>query len=158
MKKILLPILLISILGCSKSEQAIRSTIAIEESAKRYQQNVEKLVESLIADLKFNLQSEADNLYVDAVKSITKSDGTVDANNHQLLMNKKVEHYKNAELIAIETRNKLIAANVDIENLLQYTKTMQEYFKQRTNVAAMLNESSTKMISTLDSLIKKKEK
>lgn len=141
--------------GCS-STQAARATVAMEESAINYRRNMGRVVEAFIADYKVKAQAEADALADAAIKAETGADGKVNPNNIRIIYEIKAEKYSIIERVAIGMRAKLIAADQDIEHLLQYSKALKEYFNQSTSTAQLLNQSSQQVIDLLDSFIQKK--
>lgn len=139
--------------GCFKSTQASRSTEAAEMSALRYQENVHSLVEAFIKDYRTTATREANRLYNEAKASITNADGTASAKNLEVISNQRIEHFKDIELTCATMREKLIAADRDIEHLLKYTAALKDYFNKRTEAAELLNKGTDQTIKILDSLI-----
>lgn len=159
MKKILVTcFILIFTGGCYKSEQAIRSSVHAEQSILSYQKNVHRIVEAFIEDYRTAAVEKANTLYQDALASITKPDGTANVQNVNVLSQQRARHLMQIEENCIEMRKKLIAADIDAVNALEYSRALQQYFKQQTDTATLLNQSSDTVIKTLDLFVNKEKR
>jgi hypothetical protein len=75
----------------------------------------------------------------------------------QIILQKKMEHYAAIERQIIDMRTQIAGAHQDMDHLLRYSEALQQYFKTRSDTAAVLNQSSQQLIQTLDSFVKTKK-
>jgi len=150
---------LVCFTGCYRSNAAQNVNAAMEASAISYQKNMERVLEGFITDYRTQAQAKADELAADAIKAeVDPLTGKASAKNLQIILEKKVEQYALIEQRIVDMRKKIIAANVDIDHLLQYSASLKEYFKQRNNAAELLNQSSETTVKLLDQFVKAKPK
>jgi hypothetical protein len=142
--------------GCSYT-QAGRTIDSINACALANQQKRDAIDEGFIADYRTNARAQADALADAALKAETDAAGKASAKNIQLVLEKKAEHYALIEATVVSMRMKIIAANLDMANLLSYNAQLKNYFKQQADNGQLLNSSSTQIVGMLSTFLQGKK-
>lgn len=145
--------------GCfgTRSEAASKANEGIEASAINFAKNRDKIDEGFLQLYREMSQAKADELAEAALKAEVKIDGTANVQNVKLILEKKAEHYALIEEQVVAMRRKILEADPDMENLLEYSKGLRTYFKQRASTGELLNKSGEQVSSMLAQFLGKKK-
>jgi hypothetical protein len=137
--------------GCA-SKQPAAENVAVQAqlSLLNYQRNMTAIFEAMLADYRTKAIAEADALANAAIKAETDKDGKANVANITLIEQKRLDHYKQIELVCVGLRAKFIAASKDAENAAQYMTGLKDYFAHTTSTAETFQTSSTAAIALID--------
>lgn len=154
MKKFL--IILPLLLGACHSEQATRAVVSMELATINYSKNMNIIVEKFIDDFRTKTLAQIDEDHKAAVKSVTKPDGSINAETARALYEKKLADYVTTERIVLDMRKKPIEAYKDVEHVMQYSAALQKYFTEKQQALEILQASSDQILQILDRFVEKK--
>lgn len=155
---LLFAVLSLGLTGCwGTSREANRAVESMEASAVNFAKNRDKIDEGFLQLYREQAQEKANDLAAAALKAEVKPDGTANAKNLQLILEKKAAHYASIEAQIIEMRKKIMQADPDMLNLLEYSKGLRGYFAHRTSTGELLNASGEQAIGMLTAFLGKKK-